>query len=219
MKTIVVIFWVLALCCFCFCSDQNQGGDLVTEKKLGKDTVFVKVDVNNSNKDSLEKIYGKFVTPETQALLDRGEFVFAKIRLSIPLFPPNWTSDFEDIFTDAEQNALDSLLSAYEAKTTNEIGVVSVDTNWTSREEFEKFVLRLHNFWGLGKKDKNNGILIGISSGYKLVRISNGYGIEKTLTDAETDSIVHRVMIPHFAKENYYAGTRAGVLAIMKELK
>lgn len=78
--------------------------------------------------------------------------------------------------------------------------------------------LRLANTWGVGKKEKNNGVTICISKGYRRMRICNGYGIEKVLSDAETKAIVDRDFIPSFKAGDYYKGTLMGLEAIMARL-
>ena len=43
------------------------------------------------------------------------------------------------------------------------------------------------------KSRKKNGILIGISKGYRKIRIQNENGIEKIITDEETKSIIETI--------------------------
>jgi uncharacterized membrane protein YgcG len=79
--------------------------------------------------------------------------------------------------------------------------------------------LTIANNWGIGKKGKNNGILIGISTGLRKIRINNGYGIETKLTDTETKKIINDFILPEFEKGNYFEGTKNGLLALMQKVR
>ena len=129
-----------------------------------------------------------------------------------------WVNDYEGLFTDEQEKILDSIIADFEQKTTIEICIVTFDTARIARENFEDFILQLHKAWGVGKKIKNNGIVIGISSGYRKMRISNGDGIEKLLDDSETKNIIDNDFIPFFRQANYYGGTLNGLKAIIAKL-
>ena len=86
-------------------------------------------------------------------------------------------------------------------------------------KDFEDYTLVMMRGWGVGKKDKNNGILIAVSRDLKKIRIQNGYGIESFLSDAETKYIIDNFFIPRFKEQKYFDGTRNGIIAIMNKLK
>jgi uncharacterized protein len=88
-----------------------------------------------------------------------------------------------------------------------------------TRNDFEDFTLRILNTWGVGKKGKNNGVLIGISAGYRMMRIQNGYGIQKILSDDETKQIIDSYFLPSFKEGDMYDGTLKGLMALMEKLK
>lgn len=133
--------------------------------------------------------------------------------------PISWTNDYEDLYSDAEQTKLDSVITDFERETTFEIGIVTLDTLKTSKENFENLSLHFAQTWGIGKKDKDNGILIAISKGYRRIRIEHGNGIEKIITDDDTNKIIDNYFIPAFRNEDYFNGTFNGLIAIIKLLK
>ena len=69
--------------------------------------------------------------------------------------------------------------------------------------EIEEYANRLFNHWGIGDKDKNDGILILIAPNQRQLRIEVGYGMEHILTDALASQIVNQNMLPH-AKQGHY---------------
>ena len=130
-----------------------------------------------------------------------------------------FVNDFENIFTSKEKSSLDSLVTNFEKATTVEIAIVTLDTNYTVKNQFDEYTLKLANHWGVGKKDKNNGILIGISKSLRKIRIQNGYGIETVLSDSATKVIIDSTFIPQFKKGNFYKGTYNGTLKLMSAVK
>ena len=103
-------------------------------------------------------------------------------------------------------------------KTTNEIAVVTFDSSFSNDENFDSLVIAIHNFWGIGKKNKDNGILIGISTANRKIRISNGYGIEDKLSDEETKAIIDSIVVPAFKKGDYFEGVKNAIEEIMQKI-
>lgn len=133
--------------------------------------------------------------------------------------PIGWTNDFVHLFSPSEKQSLDSLISKYEKETTVELSVATVDSAMIGPIDFEAYTLLMARTWGVGKKEKNNGILIVIAPALRRIRIQNGYGIEKVLTNDETNTIIDSTFIPLFKQSEYYQGTREGIIAIMNTLK
>jgi uncharacterized protein len=71
---------------------------------------------------------------------------------------------------------------------------------------------------GVGRKEINDGMLIGISGSLRSIRIHNGYGIEKILSDEETRHFLDSLFIPAFKQGDFYGGTNRGINAIIKTL-
>ena len=103
--------------------------------------------------------------------------------------PRGNVNDYEGLFSIAQRKSLDSLLKNFESRTTIQIVIISIDTTMVSRDSFEDFTLSVLKTWGVGQKGKNNGVLIGISAGYGMLRIQNGYGIEKIFVSGVGDGL------------------------------
>ncbi len=54
-----------------------------------------------------------------------------------------------------------------------------------------------------------------VDAGERQVRIEVGYGLEGTLTDAQSFLIIHNVITPHFRRGDYAGGITAGTDAIL----
>jgi len=133
--------------------------------------------------------------------------------------PSGYVNDYENLYSDKEEIILDSLMGSFEKKTSIQIALVTFDTTMTTPDSLDALTLRIGNVWGVGQKNKDNGVVIGISKGYRQMRIQNGYGIEKVLTDAETKQIIDTAFIPDYREEKYFEGTVKGLQALMGILK
>ncbi len=129
-----------------------------------------------------------------------------------------YVNDYENIYSDKEEAMLDSLIRAFENKTTIQIAIITFDTTMTTRDSLDALTLQIGNAWGVGQKDKNNGLTIGISRGYRRITIRNGYGIEKILTNEETKQIIDTAFIPDFRESRYFEGTYKGLTDLMRIL-
>lgn len=133
--------------------------------------------------------------------------------------PHNWTNDYENLFSNEEETKLNQIISDFEKETTVEIAIVTIDTFKVSSEKFNDLSLHIARTWGVGKKEKSNGILIAISRGYRQIRIQNGDGISLVLSDDETAEVIQNQFFPYFKKEDYFEGTQAGILKLIGLLR
>lgn len=137
---------------------------------------------------------------------------------SIPK-PIGLVNDFEHIFSTLEIAQLDSIIRKHHQKNSNQICIVTLDSTYTNKIDFDTFVFQLHNTWGVGEKVKNNGVVIAVSKQLRKVRINNGYGIELIFTNEQAKIIIEKIMIPQFKNGQFYEGTRNGLLAIIEQLE
>jgi uncharacterized protein len=133
--------------------------------------------------------------------------------------PTGHVNDFEKIYAPDEIKTLDSTIIEFEKRTTMQIAIITIDTFMVDRKNFDGWTLKVMNAWGVGQKEKSNGILIGISKGYRRIRIQNGYGVVKILSNNETKEIIDKSFIPFFKDGKYFEGTANGLKALMKKLE
>jgi len=131
--------------------------------------------------------------------------------------PVGFINDFDSIFSETEEENLLKLVKLHETATTNQIAVVTL-TDLKGYDNIEQYSFDLANYWGVGQKDKNNGVLIAIHVNGRKLWIQNGDGIITKLTDAETAYIIQSRIIPEFKRNDYYKGVYRGIEGIIKEL-
>lgn len=83
-------------------------------------------------------------------------------------------------------------------------------------QAIEDLAVHVVETWGLGQKDRNNGVLLLIALKDRKARIEVGYGLEDRLTDALSRRILEDQLFPAFRKGDYAAGVLAtcdGIIA------
>jgi uncharacterized protein len=124
--------------------------------------------------------------------------------------------DDANILDPQTRAALDRKLADLEAKTTDQLVVVTLKSlQGTSVEDFG---VQLGRAWRIGQRDKNNGVLLIVAPSERKVRIEVGYGLEGTLTDAVSKLIIENAIIPRFRANDVPGGITRGVDDIISVL-
>lgn len=129
-----------------------------------------------------------------------------------------YVNDFEGILSQEQIRELNDILKKYEKETTNEIAIVTI-SSFDPYESLYDYSLALARYWSVGKKDKNNGIVIVFGKQIRQIRIQVGYGLEIKLNDDEAKKIIDYTIVPEFKTGNYFAGIKNGLLEIIDKLK
>lgn len=156
---------------------------------------------------------------QNDSLKQRAVNLFREVYWNNLPKPKGWINDYERVFSEDEERKLDSVISKFEKETSVEIAVVTIDTIKVAKEKFDDLSLHIAKTWGIGKRVKDNGILIALSKGYKRIRIQNGNGITKIISDEQTKEIIEDDFIPEFKKDNYYKGVLEGINKIIDYLR
>jgi len=114
------------------------------------------------------------------------------------------------------RDRLTAMLAEHERRTTNQIAILTVPT--LGGEAIEQFAERVGNAWRLGRKGRDNGVLVVVVPDDRMVRIAVGTGLEETLPDAAAKRIIEEAMVPAFRRGDFAAGVEGGVRAIIGEL-
>lgn len=112
------------------------------------------------------------------------------------------------------------MLSADSNKLERETGhqFVVVTVQDLSGHSIEDYSQRLGNYWGIGRKNINDGVLLIVAPNDRKVRIEVGNGLETVLTNAEASRIIEQDMLPAFRAGQLLKGIRRGAAGIVHEL-
>ncbi|MFN8252384.1 MAG: TPM domain-containing protein [Ferruginibacter sp.] len=118
-------------------------------------------------------------------------------------------NDFAHILSIKEAGLLEEKSKTFEAASSCEIAIVTISS--TGGVSIEQYAARVFEKWGIGKKAKNNGVLLLVAYKDRKVRIATGKGIENILTDSACKMIIDEVLVPHFKTKDFYEGIDAAV--------
>ncbi|MFV0507073.1 MAG: TPM domain-containing protein [Bacteroidales bacterium] len=121
-------------------------------------------------------------------------------------------NDFADVLSSQEENNLEQYLVGFNDTTSSQIAIVTTkDLGGTAISDYAQ---KLGQSWGIGQKDKNNGIVVVVKPKLGNAKgeafISVGYGLEGAVPDALANRIVDNEMIPRFKQNDYYGGIFRG---------
>lgn len=118
--------------------------------------------------------------------------------------PPRLVNDLAGVLLGNEAETLEHKLRAYNDSTSTQIAIVTLNT--IGEYESSDVALKILRDWGIGTKDKNNGILILAVIQDRKVRIEVGYGLEGVVPDAIANRIIDEELKPNFREQHYYQG-------------
>ena len=131
--------------------------------------------------------------------------------------PQGRISDFANVIDESNRRLIGHVISDLEERTTSEMAVVTIDS--TKGEAIEDYANRLHNQWGIGKKGKDNGILLLIAVSDRKLKIEVGYGLEGSVPDGFAGDVIRNTITPHFKQGRFGDGIYAGALRLAQKIE
>lgn len=131
---------------------------------------------------------------------------------SYPARQQSYVSDQAGVFSSSQLADLEAMLNDLQRATTAELAVVTVKS--TQPDTIEQYAVNLFEKWGIGKKGRDNGVLLLLATDDREVKIEVGYGLEPVITDGTAGSILDRYVLPRFKQNDYADGLTDGAKAI-----
>lgn len=126
------------------------------------------------------------------AFTSRAEYSIADIPNVHISDSTRYVSDPAGILSPEAVRGLDGKLGNIWRTTSAEPVVVVIDKADT--DDLDTYATELFESWGIGKKDKDNGLLILVSRDQRRAVIRTGQGVEGLIPDAVASRIIRNVM-------------------------
>jgi uncharacterized protein len=123
-------------------------------------------------------------------------------------------NDYAGILSEPERERIEQSLAAHEQKTGQQFALLTVDT--LDGEPIEAFSIRTVEKWKLGKKGKDDGLLLLIAVRDRKMRIEVGYGLEGDITDAVSARVIRETLAPAFREQDYASGIERALDRLMR---
>jgi uncharacterized protein len=124
--------------------------------------------------------------------------------------------DKADLLAPAQEAALAARSAGLDKATGHQFVVVTVAG--LGGHAIEDYGRALGNYWHVGRKGVNGGVLLLVAPTERKVRIEVGDGLESTLTNARAASIIAQDILPAFRTGDMPGGIAAGAAAITRTL-
>ncbi len=98
-----------------------------------------------------------------------------------------------------------------------EIVIAAVD--FLDGEDIDDYAYDMFNLWGIGSKERNNGLLLVMAIAEEDYYCIPGYGIEDYFTGSHLQDMLDEYVEPDFAKGDYDAAAKKFFAAAYEELK
>lgn len=125
-----------------------------------------------------------------------------------------WVSDPDGLLSPSALSRADALLDSLNSSTTTEVAVAIVAD--MSGADVDIYATELFELWGIGKKDRDNGLLLVISRDDRRAAIRTGYGMEGVINDGRAGRIIRTQIAPNM-KEGDIDGALLGAVAAISE--
>jgi len=128
-----------------------------------------------------------------------------------------WVQDYANVLEADQELFLLRKLKAYYDSTSTEIVIVT-ESSLEGDDVFD-YSYRLAESWGIGGKEKDNGILIYVAINDRKMFIQVGRGAEGALTDLRAGRVVRNQLAPNFKNKQYGKGLNEATDVIIQHLE
>lgn len=115
-----------------------------------------------------------------------------------------YVNDYVGILTQDEKEKIISIGKELEDKTGAQAVAVIIDS--TNGEPIEEYALKLFRTWGIGQKNKDNGLLVLVAINDRSWRVEVGRGLEGAIPDALSNRVMESLAKESFKEGNYGEG-------------
>lgn len=129
----------------------------------------------------------------------------------------SFVADEAHLLDEASIAAIDARVHALETATGSQIAVVTIDT--LTGYEPKPFATALFAAWGIGKRGKDDGVLVLVTLVPRRIEVETGYGAEGVLPDGRVGRILDDEVMPGLRAGEYGPALVAGVNAFADVLE
>ena len=137
---------------------------------------------------------------------------------TIPPKPDSYFNDYAGVVSKEAAYRFNEQLAQFERETSDQV-VVAVFPKMQSDSDIADYTQRVAQTWGVGQKERRNGVVLFVFVQDRKMFIQVGYGLEGALPDATAFDITERHIKPLFRAGNYEAGLTTGIDLICKAIR
>jgi uncharacterized protein len=132
---------------------------------------------------------------------------------TIPPTPDHYVTDNAGVLSSGTRASLENELHAYQSATGHQIVVWIGQT--TGDVPLETWTGETADHWKIGRRGHDDGAVLFLFMQDRKIRIEVGYGLESSLTDADSFHIIHDVITPRMRAGDVDGAVTDGVAAML----
>jgi uncharacterized protein len=136
----------------------------------------------------------------------------------IPPKPDRYFNDYAGVVSKEAAYRFNEQLAQFERETSDQV-VVAVFPKVQSDSDIADYTQRVAQAWGVGQKERRNGVVLFVFIQDRKISIQVGYGLEGALPDITAYDIRANHIQPYFRNGDYEAGLAAGIDLICKAIR
>jgi uncharacterized protein len=136
----------------------------------------------------------------------------------IPPKPDRYFNDYAGVVSKEAAHRFNEQLAQFERDTSDQF-VVAVFPKMQSDSDIADYTQRVAQAWGVGQKDRRNGVVLFVFTGDRQMFIQVGYGLEGALPDITAFDITEYHLKPYFRVGDYENGLATGIDLICKAIR
>ena len=136
----------------------------------------------------------------------------------VPLKPDRYFNDYAGVVSKTAALRFNEELAQFERETSDQV-VVAIFPKMQSDSDIADYTQRLAQAWGVGQKERRNGVVLFVFVQDRKMFIQVGYGLEGALPDITAFDITEYRMKPRFRSGDYEGGLATGIDSIFKAIR
>jgi uncharacterized protein len=136
----------------------------------------------------------------------------------IPPKPDRYFNDYAGVISKSAALRFNDELARFERETSDQV-VVAIFTKMQSESDIADYTQRVAQAWGVGQKERRNGVVLFVFVQDRKMFIQVGYGLEGARPDITAFDITEYKVKPHFRNGDYEGGIAVGIDSIFKAIR
>jgi uncharacterized protein len=136
----------------------------------------------------------------------------------IPPKPDRYFNDYADVVSKTAALRFNEELAQFERETSDQV-VVAIFPKMQTDSDIADYTQRVAQAWGVGQKERRNGVVLFMFVQDRKMFIQVGYGLEGALPDITAFDITEYKIKPHFRNGDYEGGIAVGIDSIFKAIR
>jgi len=136
----------------------------------------------------------------------------------LPPKPDRYFNDYAGVVSKDASLRFNEELAQFERETSDQV-VVAIFPKMQSDSDIADYTQRVAQAWGVGQKERRNGVVLFVFVEDRKMFIQVGYGLEGALPDITAFDITEYKIKPHFRNGDYEGGIAAGIDSIFKAIR